>query len=290
MARNGSGVYTLPEPAFVPNTPISSAAVNSDLNDIAGALTGSVAADGQTTITGALKLDNAGVVYGSDPNTGVRRTAADTQVIYAGGVDALRVTTNGVDALVPLTQNGVQLIPTGSVVAFTTLASVPSGWVKCDGANISRTTYAALFAVIGTTFGSGDGSTTFGVPQTIGKTIVTVDQASSVIPGFTTVGATGGAASQVIAQSQLPNVAIAVSVSGTVSGSVTSNRSDICIGLSIPGLQGGGAAQPVPASTGAVTSNGSMSGTMTGSTAGLGSNVPLPNIQPSLALIYIIKT
>ena len=44
-------------------------------------------------------------------------------------------------------------------------ATAPSGWLLCDGTAVSRTTYAALFAVISTTFGTGDGSTTFNVPD-----------------------------------------------------------------------------------------------------------------------------
>jgi phage-related tail fiber protein len=44
-------------------------------------------------------------------------------------------------------------------------ASAPQGWLLCDGAAMSRTTYARLFGIIGTTFGVGDGSTTFNVPD-----------------------------------------------------------------------------------------------------------------------------
>lgn len=54
------------------------------------------------------------------------------------------------------------LMPTGSVIQFA--GTTPSGWVECDGSEISRTEYANLFAVIGTSYGSGDGSTTFNVP------------------------------------------------------------------------------------------------------------------------------
>jgi microcystin-dependent protein len=46
-------------------------------------------------------------------------------------------------------------------------ASLPSGWLKCEGQEVSRTTYAALFAAIGTTYGVGNGSTTFNVPNYI---------------------------------------------------------------------------------------------------------------------------
>lgn len=45
----------------------------------------------------------------------------------------------------------------------------PSGWLVCDGSAVSRTTYAALFSAIGTSFGSGDGSTTFNLPNLINK-------------------------------------------------------------------------------------------------------------------------
>lgn len=53
-------------------------------------------------------------------------------------------------------------VPPGMIGAFN---SVPEGWLRCNGAAVSRTTYAALFAVIGTKYGSGDGSTTFNLPN-----------------------------------------------------------------------------------------------------------------------------
>lgn len=52
----------------------------------------------------------------------------------------------------------------GEVVTYAGI-SAPAGWLLCDGATVSRTTYAALFAVIGTAYGAGDGSTTFGLPD-----------------------------------------------------------------------------------------------------------------------------
>lgn len=54
--------------------------------------------------------------------------------------------------------------PTGSIKPFAG-TTIPNGYLLCDGSAVSRTTYAALFAVIGTTYGSGDGSTTFNVPN-----------------------------------------------------------------------------------------------------------------------------
>lgn len=56
----------------------------------------------------------------------------------------------------------------GMVIAYAGSTS-PSGWLLCDGSAVSRETYAALFAVIGTTYGTGDGSTTFNVPNLVDK-------------------------------------------------------------------------------------------------------------------------
>jgi len=58
-------------------------------------------------------------------------------------------------------------LPIGSMISYVS-ASVPSGWLACDGSAVSRTAYAGLFAIIGTTYGVGDGATTFNLPDTRG--------------------------------------------------------------------------------------------------------------------------
>ena len=63
--------------------------------------------------------------------------------------------------------------PIGTISAFAGSAA-PAGYLICDGRAVSRTTYAQLFAVIGTTYGSGDSNTTFNLPNIQGKTIVGV--------------------------------------------------------------------------------------------------------------------
>lgn len=73
-------------------------------------------------------------------------------------------------------------VPTGTVVAFAA-SSPPSGWLVCNGAAVSRTTYAALFAVIGTTFGDGDGSTTFNLPDLRGEFVRGFDAGRGVDSG-----------------------------------------------------------------------------------------------------------
>lgn len=63
------------------------------------------------------------------------------------------------------------LCPAGSVMAYAG-SSAPAGWLVCDGSAVSRTTYAALFAVVGTTYGAGDGSTTFNLPDLRSRSVV----------------------------------------------------------------------------------------------------------------------
>jgi microcystin-dependent protein len=63
------------------------------------------------------------------------------------------------------------LVPIGTILDYAA-ATAPSGYLVCDGSAVSRTTYAALFAVIGTTWGAGNGSTTFNVPDFRGRTSI----------------------------------------------------------------------------------------------------------------------
>ena len=67
--------------------------------------------------------------------------------------------------------NGTPLVPIGTILDYAA-ATAPDGYLVCDGSAVSRTTYAALFAVIGTTWGTGDGSTTFNVPDFRGRTSI----------------------------------------------------------------------------------------------------------------------
>lgn len=73
--------------------------------------------------------------------------------------------------------------------------TAPTGWLICDGSAISRTTYATLFGVIGTTYGSGDGSTTFNLPNLKGKVPVGLNSSDT---DFDTIGETGGGKQTII--------------------------------------------------------------------------------------------
>ena len=62
-----------------------------------------------------------------------------------------------------VTQNKIDIL-VGMIAPFG-MSSVPTGWLACDGSAVSRTTYADLFTAIGTTWGAGDGSSTFALPD-----------------------------------------------------------------------------------------------------------------------------
>lgn len=91
-------------------------------------------------------------------------------------------------------------VPAGTV-AFTAASAAPTGWLLCDGAAVSRTTYAALFAAIGTQYGVGDGSTTFNVPNMKGRVPVGLDSADS---SFDTRGETGGQKTHTLTVNEMP--------------------------------------------------------------------------------------
>lgn len=72
--------------------------------------------------------------------------------------------------------------PPGMVIAVA-MNTAPTGYLKCNGAAVSRTTYAALFAAIGTTWGAGDGSTTFNVPDLRGEFVRGWDDSRGIDSG-----------------------------------------------------------------------------------------------------------
>ena len=71
--------------------------------------------------------------------------------------------------------------PPGTVISFAG-STAPEGWMLCDGAAISRTQYAALFAAIGTLWGNGNGSTTFNLPDLEGRFLRGADNGAAVDP------------------------------------------------------------------------------------------------------------
>lgn len=81
-------------------------------------------------------------------------------------------------------------VPAG-IVAYFANSTAPAGWLKCNGAAVSRTTYAALFSAFGTTYGVGDGATTFNLPDLRGDFLRSLDDGRGLDTGRT-IGTTQG--------------------------------------------------------------------------------------------------
>jgi len=173
---------------------------------------------------------------------------------------------------------GIQGTATGTIVPWST-STAPTGFLKCDGSAVSRTTYAALFAVISTTYGVGDGSTTFNLPDLQDRTVVAASVANSK-----SLAQTGGANT--------------VTPTGNIGGSVAATTlatTQIPAHTHTPGGGGGGGAES--GGGGAFSFGGNAAGGSTGGgqshTHNLSANfVGTANsvLQPYLVLIYIIKT
>lgn len=157
------------------------------------------------------------------------------------------------------------LVPTGSVSAFAG-SSAPTNWLLCDGSNVSRTTYSDLFAVIGTTFGAGDGSTTFGLPNLKGKVPVGKDSSQTE---FDTLAETGGAKTHTLTAAEQASLPIYY---GTPS---PADQYRVGAGGALGGYVGPGVSS---------VNNGF------GSLTALGGGGAHNNLQPYLVLNFIIKT
>jgi microcystin-dependent protein len=95
------------------------------------------------------------------------------------------------------------MAPAGIVQPFAgAVASVPQGWLHCNGQAVSRTAYAGLFAAIGTTYGVGDGVNTFNLPDLQGRVAVGQDVLQAE---FDVIGETGGIVSVTLDETQIPS-------------------------------------------------------------------------------------
>jgi microcystin-dependent protein len=146
--------------------------------NVTGNLTGNVTGNA-TNVSGTVAVANGG--------TGATTLTANN-VILGNGTSAVQFVAPGTSGNL-LTSNGTvwqsstpTFVPAGVVLYFAA-SSAPTGYLKANGANVSRSTYAALFSAIGTTFGAGDGATTFGLPDLRGEFIRGWDDSRGVDSG-----------------------------------------------------------------------------------------------------------
>jgi len=158
MPRDPSGVYSLPVGyRATAGEPAIASQHNLPLEDLAASMSGSLPRNGSAPMLADLPMGGFKV-------TGSANATNPTDLI------TLAQTTAAIAAVA---------MPPGIVSPFAG-SSAPSGWLVCNGQAVSRTTYAALFATIATTYGGGDGSTTFNVPDLRGEFVRGLDAGRDV--------------------------------------------------------------------------------------------------------------
>ena len=171
---------------------------------------------------------------------------------------------------------GIEGIPTGTIVPWSA-ASIASGFLECDGTAVSRTTYATLFAIVSTTYGVGDGSTTFNLPDLQDNVAVSKSgtKALASTGGANTVSSTGNVGGST-ANATLSEAQLAAHTHGANTGGLHNN-------VAKPGGSGYSDYNGTSGSTGSGTGHDhNMSATFAGDATSV--------LQPYLTLIYIIKT
>ncbi len=190
---------------------------------------------------------------------------------------------------------GAPSVPTGTLLPFAGSAA-PNGFLLCGGQAASRTAYAVLFAVIGTTYGTGDGSTTFNVPDLRGRLPAGVDNmggtaanrlttSGSGIAG-TTLGASGGEEAQTLATAEMP--AHTHAVSGNTGAGTAHHHGGVLAQSNqfAPGIGGNGTVSGTT-NTADESAHTHPINLTSASTGGGGAH---NNMPPALVVNYIIKT
>tara|TARA_R100001594_G_scaffold150283_1_gene210853 strand:- start:6089 stop:6676 length:588 start_codon:yes stop_codon:yes gene_type:complete len=178
---------------------------------------------------------------------------------------------------------GIEGIPTGTIVPWST-GSVPTGFLECAGAAVSRTTYAALFAIISTTYGTGDGSTTFNLPNLQDNVAVSKSPTKNLAStgGANTVTSTGNVggstANATLSEAQLASHSHNITAAGPYQTSPPA--------MSFLDMPYKSPYNPSARGTNNTGSDGGHSHNMSATFTGDATSV----LQPYLTVMYVIKT
>ncbi|MBR1206623.1 MULTISPECIES: phage tail protein [unclassified Bradyrhizobium] len=177
-------------------------------------------------------------------------------------------------------------VPLGASLDYWALVAPNSSFAFPNGQAISRTTYSALFNLIGTLYGAGNGTTTFNLPNKTGRASVMRDPGGTQISGavFTSLdlGGVGGNQLNTLNTANLPPYTPSGSVSGTISGSAFANFFSTGTGSQANVYSPStGSASPLPVS-------GTFFGSLSGNAQG-GTSTPFSNVQPSIVCNCIMR-
>lgn len=181
---------------------------------------------------------------------------------------------------------GLAGLNTGLIIPWST-TTAPSGFLECDGTAVSRSTYATLFAVVGTTYGVGNGTTTFNLPDLTDKTVVARSIANSkslaqtggantVTPTGNISGSTG---STTLSTCQIPSHSHSLRTAGNGPAGVIITSMCSSFGFNNSGSTSN---NPITNTGGGQSHNHTLSANFAGSANSV--------LQPYLVLMYIIKT
>lgn len=160
----------------------------------------------------------------------------------------------------------LEMLPVSTVLPYAGTLTIPDGFLRCEGQAVSRNTYSALFQQIGTTYGTGNGTTTFNLPNLVSRFPLGSG-------GDRAVGSTGGEEKVVLTRKQLPTV------TGSVSPVARTDRG-------LPEVDGTTFKQGKQINTG--LAGGSIAGTGFEFDLG-GEDEPHENMPPFVVINYIIK-
>lgn len=173
-------------------------------------------------------------------------------------------------------------VPTGTVLNWST-NTAPVGYLLCDGSAVSRAVYAALFGVISSTFGAGDGSTTFNLPNLKGRVVVGADSGQTE---FDVLGETGGEKAHTLTTPEIPAHTHTQDAHTHTQNSFAPRIINSGTAGTV-GVQGASAASNASASNSATTATNQNATATNQNTGGGGAH---NNLQPYIILNAIIKT